>query len=620
MEALMRHLLVFHGYRKPLYLGGPVHHPDNVLRERVFKRSVNALKERFPDIVVNVINGEFHQTSGMMMLRNWILSHPDEPPDVIVAASDHIALGAQEFLRTQNNGLLRSCPLTGFDDIDLARLEIPPLTTVHQPLEEMGRLAVHTLRARILGKKTPNLIHVDSELRIRNSCGCRDLPKDRDARTYVDKAREREDAGEGEATSEINLLRFTNAKYHLRNVSILGQSLITINTLEEMWPHLEFFLTNLAVKTFYLVLCTEPLFHADGAGQLIYRYGAEGASPPLSGDFATRDLSSDAFQEETAQFVTMKDFFSAVIYGGEGGNHAWCLNYLRSGAEQLGFILYESLDTAHPQLCSAAIFIANTVKRLLIHDYETERARRLEQEVAFRTRDLTETNRKLREEAKRRIAAEEDVLHISEMERLRFSMDLHDDICQRLAGISMFCKSLVEGSGNPSSFLPELSELIDETLLRTRRYAHDSFPMEVETHGLKESLRALCRLVGNQSPVSCVFTWSGPDNSPLSSAQDINVYRIVQEALQNAVKHAKADRIAVEIILEGQVFTVSVRDNGAGDPRLNGDAPTIQGKKWSGLGLRSMRYRANQLGAVYTFQSTKQNGTKVEIKIPIEGV
>jgi signal transduction histidine kinase len=598
MEALMDHLLVFHGYRKPLYLGGPVHHPDNMVRERVFRRSVNALKERFPGLAGSVINGEFHHTSGMMMLRNWILSHPDDPPDVIVAASDHIALGAQEFLRTQNDDRLSSCSITGFDDIDLARLEVPPLTTVHQPLEEMGRLAVRTLRDRILGKKTPNLIHVDSELRIRNSCGCVDSPS-----VQWEKQSGDENAGD-RAVSEISLLRSNNAKYHLRNVSILGQSLITINTLDEMWPHLEFFLTNLAVKTFYLVLCPEPLFRADGAGELIYRYDAEG--------------SGAAAPDETAQRVTMRDFFSAVIYGGVGNPHAWCLNYLRSGTEQLGFILYESLDSAHPQLCSAAIFIANTVKRLWIHDYETERARRLEQEVAFRTRDLTETNQKLREEAKRRIAAEADVLHISEMERLRFSMDLHDDICQRLAGISMFCKSLVEGSGNPSSFLPELSEIIDETLLRTRRYAHDSFPMEVEMHGLKESLRALCRLVGNQSTVSCVYAWSGPDQSPLSSAQDINVYRIVQEALQNAVKHAKAGRIAVEISLEGQVFTVSVQDNGAGDPRLNGDIPAIQGKKWSGLGLRSMRYRANQLGAEYTFQSTKQCGTRVEIKIPLE--
>jgi signal transduction histidine kinase len=362
-----------------------------------------------------------------------------------------------------------------------------------------------------------------------------------------------------------------------------------------MIPHLQFFLINLAVKTFYLILYPEPLTQIGSTGNLVYRRTAEGDGP-VDGS------------------VNIADFFTRSL----------CLCYLRSGREYLGLIIYDAPDTAHPQICSAAIFIANTVKRLLIHDDETERARQLEQEVVFRPRDLTDTYGKLQEEQQRRLAVEAEVLRISELERLRFSMDLHDDICQRLAGISMFCKSLIGGM-SPASFLPELSDMIDETLQRTRRYAHDSFPMELDTLGLREALGALCHSVSKQTACTCIYTWSIAA-SPLLPAQDINIYRIVQEALQNAVKHSRATRINVDVrAVENAghpALVFSVQDNGIGTlvpgiPRLNGENPILPNGKRSGLGLRSMRYRANQLGADYTFESAAQSGTRIEVRIPL---
>jgi signal transduction histidine kinase len=367
-----------------------------------------------------------------------------------------------------------------------------------------------------------------------------------------------------------------------------------------MIPHLQFFLTNLAVKTFYLILYPEPLSQTGSAGNLVYRRTPEGDAAP-----------------EDPLPVDIKEFFAGLFEDG-AAPRSLCFYYLRSGREHLGLIIYEAPDTAHPQICSAAIFIANTVKRLLIHDDETERARQLEQEVAFRTRDLTDTYGKLQEEQQRRLAVEAEVLRISDLERLRFSMDLHDDICQRLAGISMFCKSLIGGM-DPSSFLPELSDMsdmINETLQRTRRYAHDSFPMELGALGLREALGALCYAVSKQAKCKCIYTWS-VTASPLSPAQDINIYRIVQEALQNAVKHSRATRIDVDIHAaeDGRPALVfSVQDNGTGT-LFPGENPFPPDGKRGGLGLRSMRYRANQLGADYTFESAP-GGTRIEVRIP----
>jgi signal transduction histidine kinase len=226
-------------------------------------------------------------------------------------------------------------------------------------------------------------------------------------------------------------------------------------------------------------------------------------------------------------------------------------------------------------------------------------------------------NKKLEEEAKRRIAVEAEVLRISEMERLRFSLDLHDDICQRLAGISMLCRGLASGV-SPKTLLPDLSEMIDETLVRTRRYAHESFPVELDSLGLNDALEALCNNFNKQEGCECVYSWRGPTVSPLNYAQDINVYRIIQEALANVTKHANASIVEVALINKERQLAITIKDNGKGDSRLNSGQPPqpAQKRRREGLGLRSMQYRAHQLNATYMITSSERQGTLVEVRIP----
>jgi signal transduction histidine kinase/DNA-binding LacI/PurR family transcriptional regulator len=589
MEDLMNHLIVFHGYRKLLYIGGPKDHPDNIEREQVFRGSIETLRDSFPGLEGKIINGEFLEMSGMIIIRDYIAALPDNPPDVIVAANDNMAIGIRSLLVTQTNPRWFNCPVTGFDDISQAQLEVPALTTIHQPLDTLGRLAVRTLRNIIMKQQVPAVIHTESNLIIRSSCGCEDLP----------------DAGEDQNAEDrkpLNVQYYSVMfEYHLRNVSILGQSLVAVNNLEDMLFNVQFFLQNLGVLSFYLILYPEPARYIPDTGNLVYQY----------------TLQKDLLLKKKPRSMKIEELFTGIIFRDHPRSRFWCLYHLRSGSEYLGFIVYKAPDAVHPQLCSAAIFIANTIKRLFIYDDEKERARKLEQEVAFRTKDLLEANTKLQEEAKRRISVEAEVLRISEMERLRFSLDLHDDICQRLAGISMYCKSLA-GSPEKNSSLSELSGLIDETLQQTRRYAHDSFPMELDTLGLKDALGSLCRMLNTQTSCRCFYTWSAPEPSPLNAAQDINVYRIIQEALQNAAKHSKASCVTVDIRNEPGVLIVSVRDNGIGNPQLEEDVPLLTGnRRREGLGLRSMRYRAHQLGAEYLFKSNEIDGTRIEVRIPL---
>ena len=569
---LMDHLIVYHKYRKFLFIGGPVDGEDNIIREKIFREAIEKFRQVYPELRGTVVNGDFLETSGRIIARDYMIQHSDDPPDVIVAANDYMAFGARNMLMTREDPRWSKCPVTGFDDVSQSGLEIPALTTIRQPLEKLGKLAVRTLWDLIQGRDVPLTIKVDAELIIRGSCGCPISFKARPERQSL-----------------------YHSLYHLRYLSALGQSLAAINSFEEMFTPLRFFLTSLAVPLFFLIVYDRPRPDIGLEGKFIYEQTPFG----------------EKFGLENAPPIDTKEFIKGLS-SLEGTSRTWCLSHLRSGNEYLGMAVYEVPDTIHPQIYNGLILLANTVMRLFSYQEEMDRAVQLEREVAFRTRDLLLANKNLTAEVQRRMEAEAEVLQISEMERRRFSMDLHDDICQRLAGISMYSKSLAAGKKDSKQTiaLKELSALIDETLLLTRRYAHDSFPMELGTMGLRDSLEALCSTVNKQTHCKCSFSWGLGNEYPLNQSQDLNIYRIIQEAIQNAVKHAKANRIAVEINCDESWFSASVEDNGTGNPALNNAGS-------EGLGLRSMRYRAHQAGADYYFNSREIGGTIVKIRIPL---
>ncbi|MDR3160330.1 MAG: substrate-binding domain-containing protein [Spirochaetaceae bacterium] len=582
MELLMEHLIMVHGYRDFIYIGGPAGHQDNLTREDVFRKAINGGRGSFPGLRGRVYSGIFNDLSGTEIIRNHIALHP-EAPDCIVAASDNIAVGVQELLQSLPDSRWRNCPVTGFDDISLARLVKPPLTTVRQPLAEQGRMALRTIRDLVLGKPAAPVAYVESTLALRSSCGCPEGPE------LLTAAPPRRGA------SPYDIVK---SELYSISVNNLGHNLALVGSLPAMIPGLEAFLTRLHVARFYFVLYGEPLKDREplktpaGRGLLMFE----------------RSGGGDRSYAETPPALVIGSFFRGLKTAGEFQD--LCLFHLRSGEEYLGFVVYQAPDQVYPHISSGVVFIANAVRRLRSMEDEKERARKLEQEVAYRTRDLLELNRELQKEAERRIAVEAEVLRISDLERRRFSADLHDDICQRLAGISMFCKSLI-GQGAPAVFLPELSELIDETLVRTRRYAHDSFPMDLDAFGLREAIAGLCDSIGREGGIPCTFSWGAPEKLPLNRNQELNIYRIIQEALQNVLKHSGAALAQVELNGEAESLRLRIKDNGRGMTR--------KGRKGWGqrsLGLRSMEYRAHQLGAEYRL-SSRRGSTVVELVIPL---
>ena len=220
----------------------------------------------------------------------------------------------------------------------------------------------------------------------------------------------------------------------------------------------------------------------------------------------------------------------------------------------------------------------------------------------------------------RRLKVEAEVLEISEIERQRFSNDLHDDICQRLAGISMLCRSYSKlEKPVQKAQMEELAELVNDTLQRTRQYAHNSYPVDLEQIGLNGSLANLCASFEQQSQIICRYDWTIPAHVAFDKTQKINIFRIVQEALHNVMKHSQAKNVEVNckslIEDDGEYIVVTVTDDGIGisEEKMNN----------FGIGLNSMQYRANQIGAEFIValrqaQGPQSVGTTIQIKMRTE--
>ena len=292
------------------------------------------------------------------------------------------------------------------------------------------------------------------------------------------------------------------------------------------------------------------------------------------------------------------------------GSWDLCVFPLSSGPETMGLAVYSSEDRSLPHVGAVLPHVAHALKRLKTLAEQEDRNRRLEAMVRARTVELTQANEWLQAEVEARRAAEAEVLQVSEFERRRFGLDLHDDICQRLAGLTMYLRGFQRRPPeSPSEVLAEVGSLVEETLQLTRQYAHASFPIELERRGLESVLRTLCETVATQNSCPCRFSSSLDRlDPPWEGQQALNVYRIIQEALQNAVKHSRATQFEVSAEVGPAEVVLKVVDNGSGI------APAREGAQ--GLGLRSMAYRATQLGARFDLTSRPGLGTVVEVAIP----
>jgi LacI family transcriptional regulator len=166
--ALAGHLIETHGHRDLCFVAGPADSPDARERLTAFRRAAAA---RAGCRVGRVLAGDFSEASGAAAARNLLARGP--LPDAIACANDQMAIGVLAELRRAEVRVPEDVAVTGFDDIYASRILSPALTTVSQPLRELGRRAARRLRARIEDRRlAPQAEILPTRLIIRASCGC----------------------------------------------------------------------------------------------------------------------------------------------------------------------------------------------------------------------------------------------------------------------------------------------------------------------------------------------------------------------------------------------------------------------------------------------------------------
>ena len=220
--------------------------------------------------------------------------------------------------------------------------------------------------------------------------------------------------------------------------------------------------------------------------------------------------------------------------------------------------------------------------------------------IFFFIRDLTE-NKKL----------EREVLAISEAEQQRIGADLHDGLGQHLTGIACLASALSErlhATDKPEEkAAEEIARLVQDAISQTRALARGLSPVQIEHYGLQSALESLAYEVERLHRIECRFH-SDAATPIYDHAAAINLYRITQEAINNALKHGKAARIEIGLRLNSKQGELSIRDNGCG-------FSTRRSKKGS-LGLRIMGYRASLIGATLEISSRPRHGTIITCRFP----
>ena len=160
---------------------------------------------------------------------------------------------------------------------------------------------------------------------------------------------------------------------------------------------------------------------------------------------------------------------------------------------------------------------------------------------------------------------EKEIIEISNREQQRIGQDLHDGLCQELAGIELMCQvleqKLAAKSKAESKQVGEIAQHIREAISHTRKLAHGLSPVEFETNGLMSALQELAAHIQKLFRVECRLECPKPvliRNNVFAT----HLYRIVQEAINNAVKHGKAKRILISLKPAGDRITLTVTDNG----------------------------------------------------------
>jgi signal transduction histidine kinase len=197
-------------------------------------------------------------------------------------------------------------------------------------------------------------------------------------------------------------------------------------------------------------------------------------------------------------------------------------------------------------------------------------------------------------------------------EQKRISAELHDHIGQEIAGVGLMASALAQKAGAAGGDLPKMTQEVSLGIRRVsdkvRSLAHGLYSLEIDAQGLLPALERLATTTRETQGLHCTATFAG-SLGRIDDRTALQLFRIAQEAVTNSVRHARAKEVTIALREERGLLTLAVRDDGVGI-----DGVPREGK---GLGLRIMRNRASEIGAMLTLKGAPGQGTTMTCTLPL---
>jgi len=655
MNSIAEHLVRTHGRSRFLFLAGPRGHLEAEARKTEFLRGIASLAPvttgaKAPGRV-DVLYGDFTEEDAREKVALFLDSGPGI--DAIVAANDLMAVGAMRALADRGMDVPREVSVTGFDDTEDSRFSIPPLTTVRQPAAILGRMAINKIAAGLGLAEEESSVPPPVSFVVRESCGCSRVPEQEEP-SFVD---EEPRAPTGldplsALTIEVNrairagrnpsrlrrrpidpairesaLLVIAEGECRFltsqriaadRRIAVLGEieaSLVSSFGMEDILKQIARGTRELGISGCWLSL-----------------FESKGTAPEWSKLFLVADSQGTRI---LAPFG-LRFRSSELVPGGlPGAWSAYVCTPLRFGDDRLGYLICtaDSFDrriyeTLRDQISSA-------LKGAMLMTAERDRERSLERNVRSRTLELSTANARLVEEMERRRALERELLEISNRIMTKIGQDIHDNLCQDIAGLGIMAAVLegqlrrqaaaianaaTESRDAPSATMALAKDMeqfagaaaalargAGSTAARAKDIARGLYPAELEAKGILPAVKRLVASAGDQDG-SEVRLEATKGFAVRDSEKAIQLYRIVQEALANARKHACAKEIKIGLYMDRETVSVEVSDDGIGIPPIT--------REDGGMGLHILKYRASVIGGELRIRSSRDTGTTITCRIP----
>lgn len=206
---------------------------------------------------------------------------------------------------------------------------------------------------------------------------------------------------------------------------------------------------------------------------------------------------------------------------------------------------------------------------------------------------------------------EREIVEISDREQARIGQDLHDGLCQQLISLGFDNHALEQQLA--SRELPEaaaaerMGMVLDDVITEARALSRGLFPVQLEENGLSLALRQLAAGVCARTKVECRMECPQPVSMP-DNAVATHLYRIAQEAVNNAVKHSRATSILMQLRVSHNRIELKISDDGIGI--------SVAPESSRGMGLHIMNYRAQAIGSKLSIERAAKHGTVVSCSVP----